>query len=88
MRANRTSFSCRGSWAGEDLPLGYGRPLLIDFGSARPAEVVIDSRREALAEQDRAAEFCTANYRAPELWDVPSHCVLDGRIDVWFASHD
>jgi hypothetical protein len=26
---------------------------------------------------------CTATFRAPELFDVPSHCTLDGRMDVW-----
>lgn len=27
---------------------------------------------------------CTATYRAPELFDVPSSCVIDGaRCDVW-----
>mgnify|MGYP002386888837 CR=1 FL=1 len=28
---------------------------------------------------------CTAPYRAPELWDVPSRCSLDERVDVWSA---
>ncbi len=26
---------------------------------------------------------CTATYRAPELLDVPSYCVIDERVDVW-----
>jgi serine/threonine kinase 16 len=26
---------------------------------------------------------CTATFRAPELFDVPSHCTVDGRMDVW-----
>ena len=26
---------------------------------------------------------CTAPYKAPELYDVPSQCTIDQRIDVW-----
>jgi hypothetical protein len=26
---------------------------------------------------------CTATYRAPELFDVPSPCIMDGGVDVW-----
>ena len=27
--------------------------------------------------------MCTAPYRAPELFDVPSKCTIDERVDVW-----
>lgn len=31
-----------------------------------------------------AAGLCTAGtYRAPEFFDVPTHCVIDGRVDTW-----
>ena len=26
---------------------------------------------------------CTAPYKAPELYDVPSQCTIDQRIDIW-----
>lgn len=33
--------------------------------------------------QEDAEAHCSAPYRAPELFDVPSQCVLDERVDVW-----
>jgi serine/threonine protein kinase len=33
--------------------------------------------------QESAAEACTAPFRAPELFEVPSECTLDERVDVW-----
>ena len=33
--------------------------------------------------QEDAEAHCTAPHRAPELFDVPSHCVVDERVDVW-----
>ncbi|XP_008997783.1 serine/threonine-protein kinase 16 isoform X3 [Callithrix jacchus] len=33
--------------------------------------------------QDWAAQRCTISYRAPELFSVQSHCVIDERTDVW-----
>eukprot|EP00753_Platysulcus_tardus_P002848 PLAT11959.1.p1 GENE.PLAT11959.1~~PLAT11959.1.p1 ORF type:complete len:536 (+),score=101.31 PLAT11959.1:1-1608(+) len=57
--------------------------VLIDFGSAAPLQTRVSSRAEALQVQDDAAENCSAPYRAPELYDVASDCVLDGRVDVW-----
>lgn len=59
------------------------RAVLMDFGSARPARVTVRERREALAQQESAAAECTAPFRAPELWDTPSQCELDERVDVW-----
>ncbi|CAI0431774.1 unnamed protein product [Linum tenue] len=57
--------------------------ILMDFGSARPARKQIRSRTEALQLQEWAAEHCTAPFRAPELWDCPSHSDIDERTDVW-----
>ncbi|XP_042505197.1 probable serine/threonine-protein kinase DDB_G0291350 [Macadamia integrifolia] len=57
--------------------------ILMDFGSARPARKQIRSRSEALQLQEWAAEHCSAPYRAPELWDCPSHSDIDERTDVW-----
>ena len=30
-----------------------------------------------------AAERCTMPYRAPELFNVETHSVIDERIDIW-----
>ncbi|XP_044466581.1 serine/threonine-protein kinase 16-like [Mangifera indica] len=57
--------------------------ILMDFGSARPARRQIRSRSEALRLQEWAAEHCSAPYRAPELWDCPSHVDIDERTDIW-----
>ncbi|CDO98513.1 unnamed protein product [Coffea canephora] len=57
--------------------------ILMDFGSARPARKQIRSRSEALQLQEWASEHCSAPYRAPELWDCPSHGDIDERSDIW-----
>lgn len=57
--------------------------VLTDLGSCRPARMYIRSRRDALYLMEDAAQRCTAPYRAPELFDVSSHCDVDERIDVW-----
>eukprot|EP00887_Chlorella_sp_A99_P007826 scaffold20.g7826.t1 len=31
----------------------------------------------------RTQRHCSAPYRAPELWEVPSSCTVDERVDVW-----
>ncbi|PIN05764.1 Non-specific serine/threonine protein kinase [Handroanthus impetiginosus] len=56
---------------------------LMDFGSARPARKQIRTRSEALQLQEWASEHCSAPYRAPELWDCPSHADIDERTDIW-----
>lgn len=33
--------------------------------------------------QDWAAQRCTISYRAPELFNVESHCIIDERTDIW-----
>ena len=58
-------------------------PVLMDFGSVRPARQQIKSRREALQLQEFASINCTMPYRAPELWEPPSHCTIDERVDSW-----
>lgn len=57
--------------------------VITDFGSVSPAPVEVHSRAEALAIQDQAASFTTASYRAPELYNTPSNCVIGGESDVW-----
>jgi serine/threonine kinase 16 len=58
-------------------------PVLMDFGSVRPARQQIKSRREALQLQEFASINCTMPYRAPELWEPPSQCTIDERVDSW-----
>ncbi|KAK8940886.1 3-phosphoinositide-dependent protein kinase 1 [Platanthera zijinensis] len=67
--------------------------VLMDFGSARHGKREIRSRSEALQlqvnkslsidEYEWAAEHCSAPFRAPELWDCPSHADIDARTDIW-----
>jgi len=57
--------------------------VLMDFGSVKPSVVVISDRKSALKTQEDAERFTTAPYRAPELWDVPSGCTIDTKVDVW-----
>jgi serine/threonine kinase 16 len=57
--------------------------VLMDFGSSKRMPIEITSRIAALELQEDAEAHCTATYRAPELFDVPSSCTLDGRMDVW-----
>ncbi|KAG1364332.1 putative serine/threonine-protein kinase [Cocos nucifera] len=33
--------------------------------------------------QEWAAEHCSAPFRAPDLWDCPSHANIDERTDIW-----
>lgn len=33
--------------------------------------------------QDIAAERCSMPYRAPELFNVESYCMIDERTDIW-----
>ena len=49
-----------------------GEPVLMDFGSTAPARMEIKSRTAALDLQDVAAQNSSMQYRAPELFDVPS----------------
>jgi serine/threonine kinase 16 len=43
------------------------------------------SCRAARPPPRRPQRLCSAPYRAPELWDVPSSCQVDERVDVWAA---
>ncbi|BDA48777.1 Serine/threonine-protein kinase 16 [Coccomyxa sp. Obi] len=61
----------------------YFHAVLMDFGSTRPARVEVKNRQQAMSIQEDAEAHCSAPYRAPELFDVPSQCVLDERVDVW-----
>ncbi|TFK75173.1 Pkinase-domain-containing protein [Pluteus cervinus] len=58
-------------------------PILMDFGSTIKARVHIETRSQALVQQDLAAEQSTMTYRAPELFDVKTGVTLDEKVDIW-----
>ncbi|EJD06924.1 other/NAK protein kinase [Fomitiporia mediterranea MF3/22] len=60
-----------------------GSPILMDFGSAIRARIKIETRQQALLQQDIAAEQSTMAYRAPELFDVKTGVTLDEKVDIW-----
>jgi serine/threonine kinase 16 len=60
-----------------------GMPLLIDFGSACPADIAIATRSDSIRVADDGSQFCSVAYRAPELFDPPVGRRLDTRTDVW-----
>ncbi|XP_065185561.1 serine/threonine-protein kinase 16-like [Sycon ciliatum] len=57
--------------------------VLMDLGSVAQGRVDVRTRQQALTLQETCAQTCTASYRAPELFDVPSECKIDERTDVW-----
>ncbi|KAL3065680.1 serine/threonine-protein kinase 16 isoform X1 [Trematomus bernacchii] len=59
------------------------RPFLMDLGSMNRARIEVRGTREAMTIQDWAAQRCTISYRAPELFNVESHCIIDERTDIW-----
>lgn len=58
-------------------------PILMDLGSCMKARIPIESRTQALIQQDIAAEHSTMAYRAPELFDVKTSTILDEKVDIW-----
>lgn len=58
-------------------------PTLMDFGSTVKARVHIKTRRQAIAEQDVAAERSSMAYRAPELFDIKTDTTLTEAVDIW-----
>lgn len=47
------------------------------------ARINVETRQQALLEQDIAAEHSTMPYRAPELFDVKTGVQLDEKVDIW-----
>lgn len=58
-------------------------PIIMDLGSAAPARVEIRTMQEARVLQDIAAERCSMQYRAPELFNVEYGAHIDERTDIW-----
>lgn len=55
-------------------------------GSMAPAKVQVCGSQDAQKLQDIAAERCSMPYRAPELFNVESYCVIDERTDIWVST--
>lgn len=53
------------------------------LGSVAPARVKVSGNQAAQTLQDIAAERCSMPYRAPELFNVESYCMIDERTDIW-----
>lgn len=51
-----------------------------------PAKVQVCGSQDAQKLQDIAAERCSMPYRAPELFNVESYCVIDERTDIWVGA--
>ncbi|OCF55668.1 NAK protein kinase [Kwoniella mangroviensis CBS 10435] len=60
-----------------------GSPVLMDFGSTIKARINVETRQQALLEQDIASEHSSMPYRAPELFDVKTGKMLDEKVDIW-----
>lgn len=58
-------------------------PILMDFGSMGPARQEVKGMSDALRVQDFAAEKCSMPFRAPELFQVESYCIIDEKVDIW-----
>lgn len=58
-------------------------PIIVDLGSATLAREQICGQPDAQRLQDQAEERCSIVYRAPELFNVQSYCMIDERTDIW-----
>lgn len=58
-------------------------PVIMDLGSVAVARVKVCGSSEAQQLQDFASERCSMSYRAPELFNVESYCMIDERTDIW-----
>eukprot|EP01147_Barroeca_monosierra_P010538 gene10538-2665_t len=58
-------------------------PVLMDFGSVESGHIEVRSRKQAVEQQDRAAQRTTLPFRPPELIDVPSSIDLTTAVDIW-----
>ncbi|XP_015114822.1 serine/threonine-protein kinase 16 [Diachasma alloeum] len=67
-----------------NIVIGDGMtPVIMDLGSVAPARVKVCGAQDAQSLQDVAAERCSMPYRAPELFNVESYCMVDERTDIW-----
>ncbi|CAG8479337.1 3720_t:CDS:10 [Ambispora leptoticha] len=57
--------------------------ILMDFGSLVRARIKVQSRPQAMLQQDMAATHSTMPYRAPELFEVQTNAMLTEKVDIW-----
>uniref|UniRef100_A0A1D1YPK8 non-specific serine/threonine protein kinase n=1 Tax=Anthurium amnicola TaxID=1678845 RepID=A0A1D1YPK8_9ARAE len=76
-------FAHRDIKPGNILLSDDSQPILMDFGSLVRARIKIQTRNEALMQQDLAGQHSTMPYRAPELFDVKTNIELDEKVDIW-----
>ncbi|KAM3275090.1 hypothetical protein ACQJBY_043827 [Aegilops geniculata] len=80
-------IAVKGDWSHEAYLLF---PVHLD-GTLFDNAAAMQSRKEfysvldilRIFQQEWAAEHCSAPFRAPELWDCPSHADIDERTDIW-----
>ncbi|CAG2057097.1 unnamed protein product, partial [Timema podura] len=65
------------------FPTAGVRDSAVFQSSVAPARVKICGSAEAQTLQDIASERCAMPYRAPELFNVESYCMIDERTDIW-----
>ena len=59
------------------------RGVIMDFGSTANARPSVETYADCVALKELAESTCSALYRAPELYDVNSHTLVDERSDIW-----
>lgn len=82
-KGQHVPFAHRDIKPGNVMLADDGTPILMDFGSTVKARIPIETRSQALLQQDIAAEQSTMAYRAPELFDVKTGITLDEKVDIW-----
>ena len=63
-------------------------PVLIDFGSVRPARVKLGTRSEAMLLAEDASSHCSPPFRAPELWDPVTGGAINERSDGGWEGYE
>ncbi|WVR05218.1 hypothetical protein IAU60_002230 [Kwoniella sp. DSM 27419] len=63
---------------------GEGEMIPYAHRDIKPAaRINVETRQQALLEQDIASEHSSMPYRAPELFDVKTGKTLDEKVDIW-----
>lgn len=60
-----------------------GEPVLMDLGSCCALPMIVSSKSAASNLVEECAAFCSAPYRAPELYEPTTPSEIGGEVDVW-----